>query len=174
MSIEMKQLIFVALMLMGAVYAEAKDKFPNTADSLRIVGFQHDFEDPYISRKGLNECIEISREENPDNWVDTVIIDPQEMRLILSAIKRLRPIKRMRFCAEEYMYKGVYSGFKYNVVWSPEESLDYRLLILVFLGEKVKFVWVDSSHLERGYYRYKLSDDMKTVLGNYTQLFDRE
>lgn len=151
----------------------ARVKFPDTSDSLRIIGFQHDFEDPPFTREVLSEYVGNSKNENIENWVDTVITNSQEISHILSSIKRLKPVKKMRFSAEECIKKGTYGIFKNNIVWSSIETLDYRLLILVFNEKTVNFIWIDNFYLERGYYRYKLSEELKKELSNYTDFFIR-
>ena len=164
----------------GAVFANA--------DSVRIIGFQYDLEliapisrecfwdyvmnmsDTITERKDLDSIGLISIEAL--DHVDVVVSDGKDVTSLLSMIKDLKVYDKLRFSAMESCKEGYYSEKSGKIIWSPQRSLDNRLLLIIFRKGRTEFVWVCPGLVDRGCKRYKLSKKLAKFLSKYTHVFD--
>lgn len=166
-------LVFVATIL--AISAKCESML--SADSIRIIGCDHNFESSittgrygFIERYSNMNQVE---EEALPNYIDVTITNPVEVEKFLAALSSLDVVDTLSYSSQEILMKAVYSKIAGNTVfWFEQTQMDVRLAAMIFQDSRVEFVWMDNRNIEMGYYRYKLSRKLKKLLRRYTHFFD--
>lgn len=171
----MKKIFVFFVSILFAISAKCESIL--SADSIRIVGCDHNFESSIATgRYGFIERYsnmnQVDEEALP-NYIDVTITNPVEVEKFLAALSSLDVVDTLSYSSQEVLMKAVYSKIAGNTVfWHEQTQMDVRLAAMIFQDSRVEFVWMDNLNIEMGYYRYKLSRKLKQILRRYTHFFD--
>ena len=174
-------LTFCAFLLTLDLFGKTYD-----ADSIRIVGLQHDLLDGF-SRHELLAFIDkvktVPFDCDPSDtismwinnyecaYVDTIINDKREISSLLDNIKRLKQIRKLSYNTSQCPLEVFYSRQIHKLFWDPELRTFYYMVLIVFSKERNEFIWLGADVIERGYKQYKLSSEYKSILSKYSEVY---
>ena len=176
----MKSSLFIFLSFLFVLSSKSADF--NSVDSIRVVGSNYLIEDVDFSKRSIWEFVDNWESVKKDSdrieiraWkpVDVTITNPKEIDSLLYFISNLQIKDTLSHNTNQIIYEGSYSYERNRIVWVNQHELWYHLLLILFSGKDTEFIWIDDGHyVEKGYYRYNMSMDLKRALSKYTHLFD--
>lgn len=162
-------------------------------DSIRIVGIQYDglteFRSRYSFLKEIMEMKRIYKEISNElggksltysdtvtlasvAYVDSLITSRDDINSIIYKIRNLKKVEKLTINTKQSLAEAYYSHSQSKMYWSAPLSLHNQLLMILFQKDKVDFVWLNTSNIDYGNYRYEISKELMKVLSHYTHIYD--
>jgi len=167
----MKTILLLLFFILGIDSSLAEST--NEIDSIQVVGYQHDFE--RVGRVGRYEFLEYLV-DNPDSindpeYVNVIIKDKSEIERLMAILDNLTVIDTLSYSSNEVQLQAVCYRQNNYFYWIDQTTIDIRLCLILY-GKNIVFVWLNQACLEKGIYRYLVSEDLANALSKYTHLFD--
>ena len=171
----MKKLFLIILLFVVRFQAQGQNSL--RADSIRIVGYNHNFERCYaVGRLGFIERYLENKGTEDDtftNDVDITLRNQSDIDNIISSIDNLQVLDTLTFSSKEVVMKAVYSKMGEETMhWIEEADLDIRLALVLYQDDEVDFIWMNRTILDIGYYRCRVPGKLREILSLYTRIFD--
>lgn len=100
-----------------------------------------------------------------DNCTDTIVISRQECESLCSLLAQLKLVKELPVCSDQVLMKSIER--KGKLYWIESCTLDNRVMLVLYLNNKKKIIWMDGNYVDQNDGRYDMSEDLKSFLSKY-------
>lgn len=159
-------LLFLLFFAYNISYAKPNHQI----DSVRIIGHRIPVDYAYNLGKDnfFREIIHETKDSaNSYGVIDTIVYCKSSIDSLVLLFDKAQKIGKNPYGADQIILKAKYVRRLRFLAWM-DNSLDYRLLFILFKKDKEEFIWLSTSCMERGKDRYKMSEELLNYIERFS------